>query len=143
MDFGQALQAMKEGKKVRLPELPKNYWIVADDISWGGMSPLYKDIILVKGNIKKWESLKLCWRILNSEEWEIVEDIKTAEVHTTTWYKCPYCKYDLEVPLRFGEIIKCQSCHENVKLVWEKTDTIDLGSLLKQYAAQISSVKIY
>ena len=73
MKFGKMLKAIKKGKRVRLPEMPPNYWVALGDVSWGGNAPLYKDIILVKGHISKWESLRLCWRIIDSNKWVVIE----------------------------------------------------------------------
>ena len=72
MRFGKMIKKAKGGAKFRLPEMPENSWVMLGDIQWGGGHPLYQELVLVNGSPAKWETLRLCWRILDSKEWEEV-----------------------------------------------------------------------
>jgi len=88
MNFSAALEAMRAGKKVRLPEMPKNYWIERGEINTF-MTPYY-ELVLVKGNVRKWDYLKIPYRILISEDWELV--LPEVKLKTSEYFICPECE---------------------------------------------------
>jgi len=126
MNFSAALEAWKAGKKLRLPEMPENYWIERGEINTF-MTPYY-ELVLVKGNVRKWDYLKIPYRILISEDWELVDEYPKVELKT--YFECPRCNqishFDAEFLLvdpKGRDIVECGHCRNKVEIVKKDQET--------------------
>ena len=85
MDFSKALEALKAGKKVKLPEFEEGTYL---ELKNGNYYIKYKS-----GSIKNYFSA-IPIRYTLAEDWEIVEDIQEVPIKITVseTFTCPSCK---------------------------------------------------
>lgn len=125
MNFWKAYEEMRNGKRVALPELPKNCWIERGQVTTFGTP--YWDIILVKSP-SKWESLKLCDRLLRSEDWILYETDEDIEwfvqpmipriIYPVVCSRCNKAITTFETMNHEGEKICCPGCGFKIKLTY-------------------------
>ena len=121
MNFSAALDAMKAGKKVRLPEM-KDYFLYISTVYEMTFNNSRKVSHIRLTNYKDEQDWTPDEEELLSEKWELVDEYAKAEL--LQYFKCPRCqkrsvfdKKFLLVDPKGRDIIECEHCKNKVEIV--------------------------
>jgi len=152
MNFSAALEALRAGKKVRLPEM-KDYFIYISTVYEMTFNTSRKVSHIRLTNYKDEQDWTPSEEELLSEKWELVDEYAKAELET--YFKCPRCqkrsvfdKKFLLVDPKGRDIIECEHCKNKVEIITDKdykcvngVKQIDISDLLAESRA-LSSIYI-
>lgn len=115
MDFGEALKAMKSGKKIR-----RSTWTDGAYLILGTEEQYGKEIFNYHSNgqdIDCIESMTIWTDALLAEDWEVIEDLQEVNVITETveYYICPVCKNKIRLQ-KNAYTVTCITCKFSVLL---------------------------
>lgn len=111
MDFGKALEAMKNGKKVRRPTMSSNQHIIYDNI----YESKFVLVTLSEERLNCPVEYRFSIDDLLAEDWEIVEEHLPVKLQCRYYVICPLCKREFRISSRNNEFI-CGRCNKIFKI---------------------------
>jgi len=121
MNFSAALEALRAGKKVRLPEM-KDYFIYISTVYNLTFNTSRKVSHIRLTNYKDEQDWTPSEEELLSEKWELVDEYAKAEL--LQYFKCPRCNENAGFDKKFllvdpkgRDIIECEHCKNKVEIV--------------------------
>ena len=124
MNFSAALEALRAGKKVRLPEMKDYFVYIATVYNLTNTSKNVSHIRLT--NYKDTQDWTPSEDELLSEKWEMVDEYRKVKLY----FKCPRCekhsvfdKKFLLADLKGRDIIECENCGNKVEIVKKDPET--------------------
>jgi len=125
MNFSAALEAMKAGKKIRLPEM-KDYFVYISTVYKLNFDKSSTVSHIRLTNYKDEQDWTPDEEELLSEKWELVDEYQTVKLY----FKCPRCNqishFDAEFLLvdpKGRDIVECGHCRNKVEIVKKDQET--------------------
>ena len=125
MNFSAALEAMKAGKKIRLPEM-KDYFVYISTVYKLNFDKSSTVSHIRLTNYKDEQDWTPDEEELLSEKWELVDEYQTVKLY----FKCPRCNqishFDAEFLLvdpNGRDIVECGHCRNKVEIVKKDQET--------------------
>jgi len=122
MNFSEALEAMRAGKKVRLQEM-KDYFLYISTVYEMTFNTSRKVSHIRLTNYKDEQDWTPDEEELLSEKWEIVDEYPKVKI--LQYFKCPRCNENshfdrISVDSKGREIIECEHCKNKVEIEKEQ-----------------------
>lgn len=112
MDIGEAIKALKEGKKIRRASNP-NVILYVDKIGQFFTTDTIPSLIREENG--EWRHSDLYGRLeLFAEDWEVIEDIPKIKLQRSTeaYYECPKCKRTDSIIVYIENVHNNDTLHE-------------------------------
>lgn len=124
MNFSEAFEAMKAGKKVRRPDMfPDEY--LTFQLSLGSGNPMHKEPQRMKNGSDRWTYHRFSVKEMEADNWEIIEDVPEVKLQQSndTYFICPQCGKYRELQVYSEDISNnnnihtCYNCGKRVRIV--------------------------